>query len=40
MSLGINNNKKITRSFMDLLETSGKCGFELSGSCYENRNMK
>ena len=37
MSLGINNNKKITRSFMDLLETCGKCGFELSGSCYENR---
>ena len=22
---------------MDLLETCGKCGFELSGSCYENR---
>ena len=37
MSLGVNNNKKIRRSFMDLLETCWKCGFELSGSCYENR---
>ena len=40
MSLGINNNNKIRRSFMDLLETCRKCGFELSGSCYENRKRR
>lgn len=40
MSLGINNNHKIRRSFMDLLETCQKCGFELSVSCYENRKRR